>query len=321
MNRSIAKTGLLTGAFMLAAVAIQAQTKYEAAATYKNAAELFSTNYIAAIDSFEKCIKICEIVGAEADEVKSGAVKVLPGLYQKKMISLTNDKKFPEALLASKKTMEVAEKYQDAAVAENVKTAQVNLYTGLGFNLQKAGDNASAVLNFDSALVINPNFTKAIFGKALSYMRTGESPKVIENIDLAMVKAGSDSVTFKQYQKTARDYFKGAGLKSKQAKKATEALDNFNTSLKYGEDKDVYYNIANINNSQKKYDIAILNAQKGLALETGADDAKAKYLYELAAAQAGKGMVSEACGNYKSAMINKQFEAACKAQLTNLKCK
>ena len=118
-----------------------------------------------------------------------------------------------------------------------------------------------------------------------------------------------------------RDYFKGAGIKTKQAKKFAEALDLFNSSLKYGEDKDVYYNIANIYNSQKKFDLAITNAQKGLDLETGAADAKAKYFYELAAAQAGKGLTNDACGNYKSAMLNKQFEAACKAQITNLKCK
>lgn len=317
------RTTILTGVLVFAATAIQAQTQYEAAATYKSAAALYSTDYVAAIDSFEKCIKICEAVGADANEVKGAAIKVLPGLYQKKMVSFTNDKKYPEAILASKTTLEVATKYNDTTVIETVKKAQPNLYSSLGFNLQKANDNAGAVQAFDSAISINPNFTKAIFGKALSYVRLGNNPKVVENLDLALTKtqADNDSTFTKQIQKLGRDYFKAAGQKSKQAKKFAEALDNFNTSLKYGEDKDVYYNIANVYNAQKKFDLAITNAQKGLDLETGDANAKAKYLYELAAAQAGKGLTNDACGNYKSAMINKQFEAACKAQITNLKCK
>jgi tetratricopeptide (TPR) repeat protein len=322
MTKTI-RTTILTGVLVLAATAIQAQTQYEAAATYKNAAELYNTDYVAAIDSFEKCIKMCEVVGAAADEVKGAAIKVLPVLYQKKMISYTNDKKYPEAILASKKTFEVATQYNDTTVLQTVKNAQPNLYASLGFNLQKANDNAGAIQAFDSAISINPNFSKAIFGKALSYIRLNNNAKVVENIDLAITKtqADNDSVFTQQIQKLGRDYFKSAGLKSKQAKKFADALDNFNTSLKYGEDKDVYYNIANINNAQKKYDLAITNAQKGLDLEPGDANAKAKYIYELAVAQAGKGLKNDACGNYKSAMINKQFEAACKAQMTNLKCK
>jgi len=93
-----------------------------------------------------------------------------------------------------------------------------------------------------------------------------------------------------------------------------------NKAAKYGDDKDLFYYFADVYNKQKNYDKGIESAQKGLALETGADDAKAKFYFQLALAQAGKGQTAEACASFKSAMFG-PFAEPSKVQSTNLKCK
>ncbi|MDX9812628.1 MAG: hypothetical protein RBU28_09575, partial [Bacteroidales bacterium] len=70
---------------------------------------------------------------------------------------------------------------------------------------------------------------------------------------------------------------------------------------------------------QKNFNAGIENANKGLALETGDAEAKAKFYYQLAVAQAGKGDTSAACGSFKNALYGPFLEAS-KAQRSNLKC-
>jgi hypothetical protein len=62
-----------------------------------------------------------------------------------------------------------------------------------------------------------------------------------------------------------------------------------------------------------------VNAQKGLDMETGAAEAKAKFYYQLGVAQAGKLENAKACESFKNAMYGAFLEAS-KAQRTNLKC-
>ena len=54
-------------------------------------------------------------------------------------------------------------------------------------------------------------------------------------------------------------------------------------------------------------------------LETGDAEAKAKFYFQLALAQKGKGQTAEACASFKSAMFG-AFAEASKAERTNLKC-
>jgi tetratricopeptide (TPR) repeat protein len=105
-----------------------------------------------------------------------------------------------------------------------------------------------------------------------------------------------------------------------QAKKPTEAISNLEATLKYINNNDVYYYLALIYNQQKKYAEAATNAKKGLDLETGTAEVKAKFYYELASALVGQNKKEEACENFKNANYGK-FVTAVKAQLQNLQCK
>lgn len=311
-------TALVTGL----STALLAQEKNDAIKVFNEGVEFMKASDSRAIESFESCIRICEQIGDSANDIKARAIKVLPDLYfQKAFDLLTIDKKIEESLKASKKTLEVAEKYGDTKTKESTQKIMIQAYSSMATTFVSSKDNVRAIQAFDSVLMINPDHILSIYNKALIYKGLDNAPKFTETIDLYIEKLqpSNDTVKIGQARKIARDYFRIAGGKANQANKLTDAINLLNTASKYGADKNIYYQYASVYNKQKKFALAVENAQKGLALETGAPEDKAKFYFELAQAQFGKGETTSACESYKNAMYG-PFLQASKAQLTNLKC-
>lgn len=314
-------TGLLLF-FAVLHVSMFAQDKNDAIKAFNESVNLMKTNPVSAIESFENCIKVCEQVGDSAKDIKSKAIKVLPDLYyQKASDLLLVDKKINEAISASKKATAVANKYEDTAVVESVKKIMIQAYSAMGSSLA-ATDADKAIMAYDSALAINPHHQASIYNKALIYRKTNNAEKFGQTIDLYIseLKPDQEEPKISQANKIALDFYRSAAGKANAANKTAEALSMLNTSLKYGTDKTVYYYFADIYNKQKKYADAALNAQKGLDLETGDAEAKAKFYFQLGLAQKGKGDTVAACGTFTNALYG-QFAAPAKAERTNLKCK
>jgi tetratricopeptide (TPR) repeat protein len=251
-------------------------------------------------------------------------IQVLPDLYYQKAFNfLTIDKDVNLALKASKQALLVSRKFQDTATEEKVQKLMIQAYSTMGATYFSADENDKALAAFDSVLALNPNHTTAIFNKSLTYKKMNNADKYGETIDIYLekLKADNDTVKMAQIQKSALEYFRGLASKANKADKLPEALKLLGSAKKYGEDKDVYYYYAAVYNKQKKYADAVTSAQKGLELETGAPEAKAKFYYELGVAQAGKGDKTSACDSFKNAMYGPFLEAS-KAQRTNLQiCK
>jgi tetratricopeptide (TPR) repeat protein len=307
-------TGLFTG--------LLAQEKNDAIKVFNEGVELMKANDVRAIETFENCIKICEQIGDSANDIKAKAIKVLPDLYfQKAFDLLTIDKNINESLKASKKTLEIAEKYGDTKTKESTQKIMIQAYSTMASGFVSSKENAKAIQAYDSVLMINPDHIPTIYNKALIYKAMDNGPKFGETIDLYIQKVTStgDTVSVQKASKIARDYFRVAGSKANQANKLTDAVTLLNTASKYGADKNVYYQYASVYNKQKKYTLAVESAQKGLALETGTPEEKAKFYFEIAEAQFKLGKNADACEAYKNAMYGPFVEAA-KAQRTNLKC-
>jgi len=324
MNISVfKKVDTLIALLTFVCVGLFAQQKNDAINAFNQGVVLMKTDAVSAIEPFENCIKICEQIGDSADEVKIKAIQVLPDLYFQKAYNLyTIDKKYQESLNASKIALAVADKYSNQKTKEKTQKLMIQDYITLGSNYYTANDNDKAISCFDSVLLINPDHLKAIYNKALTYKKMNNTAKFTETIDMYIgrVKGIADTTLLPQANKLALDYFRNSGIKANTANKLADALTLLNSSFKYGTDKDVLYQLANIYNKQKKFAEAADNAQKGLDLETGAPEAKAKFYYELAVAQAGKGETENACESFKNSMFG-PFVDASKAQRTNLKCK
>jgi tetratricopeptide (TPR) repeat protein len=283
---------------------------------------MMKTDPVSAIEAFEKCIAVCEQVGDSANDIKAKAIKVLPDLYyQKASDLLLVDKKVNESISASKKAISVAKKYEDTAVVANVKKIMIQAYSAMGSSLAGT-EPEKAIMAYDSALAINSHHQASLYNKALIYRKTNSAEKFGQTIDLYIseLKPDQDEAKISQANKLALDFYRSAAGKANAANKTAEALSLLNTSLKYGTDKTVYYYFADIYNKQKKFADAAVNAQKGLDLETGDAEAKAKYYFQLGLAQKGKNDTAAACESFTNALYG-QFAAGAKAEKTNLKCK
>lgn len=308
--------------FALMGTLLFAQDKNDAIKVFNEGVELMKVNDPRAIESFENCIRVCEQIGDSANDIKAKAIQVLPDLYfQKAFELLTVDKKIEESLQASKKALAVANQYNDAKTRENTEKIMIQAYSTMASNYVTSKDNAKAIQAFDSVLAINPDHIPSIYNKALIYRTMANNADFEKTIDLYLekMKPTGDSAKIEQANKIARDYFRIAGGKANQGNKLTEAIALLNTASKYGTDKNVYYQFASVYNKQKKFALAAENAQKGLELETGKPEDKAKFYFELAEAQNYLGKKTEACSSYQNAMFGPFLEPA-KAQRTNLKC-
>ncbi|HJZ40420.1 MAG TPA: hypothetical protein VJ203_08655 [Bacteroidales bacterium] len=319
---SIKKITGLVVIFAGLSMGLMAQEKNNAINAFNESVELMKSGEGDVIQSFENCIKICEQVGDSAEDIRLKAIQVLPGLYyQEAYALLTSDKNIEASLNASKKTMEVAEKYGNSRIKDNTHKIMIQAYSSMASTYFAAKDYDKALLAFDSVLMINPEHLTSIYNKALIYRGQNNNQKFSETIDLYIedLNALGDTTKVKQANDLALDYFRIAGAKAHQANNLGEALELLNTSAKYGNDKNVFYHFAGIYNKQKKYTQAAENAQKGLELEKGSAEEKAKFYFELGQAHAGKGETANACEVLKNSMYG-PFLQPSKALRTNLKC-
>lgn len=301
---------------------INGQERNDVIKVYNEGAKAMQTDPKTAIAAFENVIVLSDQVGETAADLKQKAIQVLPGLYVKVASNTLNEKKpAPEIIKTAKKATAAAEKYGSTTNKENATKILVQGYYNLGTEFFTKKDYNNALLAFDTLLLINPDYSAAIYNKALIFRSQNNTEAFEENIELFIgkMKSGNDSVRVKQASSLAIEYFRAAGSQANQAGNLDEALVLLNKASKYGDDKNLFYFFADVYNKQKNFDSGAEYARKGLALETGDAEAKAKFYFQLALAQAGKGQTADACSSFKNAMYG-SFANASKAQRTNLKC-
>jgi tetratricopeptide (TPR) repeat protein len=314
----------MAGILIFTSSVLQAQTKKDAADIY-NQGVAASKNSLtdSAIYYFEKSIEISDKVGDDAKDIKEQARKILPSLYFNKVAQYVKEKQFPECIAASKIAVANAEKYGNDTIKKESLKIMYQVYFSIGNNYFKNNELGNAILSYDSALSINPNYTKAIVNKAMVYIKMENNDKFTETIDLAIsqYKAQNDTNQVSALNKKAREYFRKPSSKAIQAKKFDEALTFLNMAVKYGYDKEIYLLFADVYNEEKKYSEALINAKKGLDLETGDEKAKAKFYYRIGVSQLGTGNKDDACNAFKNALSGTpDIVQAAKGQMANNKC-
>ncbi|MGB8357643.1 MAG: tetratricopeptide repeat protein [Bacteroidales bacterium] len=322
----IKEIGIIAGLLVVSAVIgtnLGAQVgRNDVITAYNEGAKAMQTDTRVAIDAFEKVITLSDQVGEEAADLRQKAVQVLPGLYCKVAAVALNEKKpAAEIIKASKTAVIASEKYGSVPNQEKARKILSQGYNAMGADFFSKNDYENAIRAFDSLLVVNPDYLNAYYNKALIYIKQDNADAFEGTMDLYLekLKSTNDTVKIQKASQTALEYFRSSGSKANQANKLDDALVLLNKAAKYGNDKDLFYYFADVYNKQKKFNSGAEYAQKGLDLETGAAEAKAKFYYQLAVAQAGNGLTAEACASFKNAMYGPFIEAS-KAQRTNLKC-
>jgi len=301
---------------------LNAQERNDVIKVYNEGAKAMQTDIPAAIKAFEDVVVLSDKVGESVNDLKQKAIQVLPGLYLRAANNTIKESKpMPEIIRAAKKAVAVAEKYGTATSKENASKIMVQAYNTMASNYFTQKNYENALLAFDSLLVISPGNLNAIYNKALIYRSQNNAGAFEETIDLYLGKleSGKDDEKVKQASVLALEYFRAAGSQANQANNLDEALVLLNKAAKYGDDKDLFYYFADVYNKQKNFNSGAEYAQKGLTLEAGAAEAKAKFYFQLGLAQAGKGQTADACASFKNAMYG-PFAEPSKAERTNLKC-
>ncbi len=321
-KKVISKIAAIVFVSAISGIALFAQDRNDVIKVYNEGAKAMQTDLNVAIESFENVVKLSEQVGETVDDLKGNAMKVLPGLYIKAASAAISDKKpAPEYMQAAKDAVAAAEKYNNPAQLANATKILVQAYNTMGAGYFAQNDFENALVTFDSLLAINPDYSTAIYNKSLIYLRQEDAGSFEETIDLFIekMKSQNDEAKAEQASAMALQYFRSAGSKSIQAENLDEALELLNKGAKYGDDKDLFYYLADVYNKQKNFSQGAECSQKGLDLETGDAEAKAKFYFQLGLAQAGKGQTADSCSSFKNAMFGAFAEAA-KAERTNMKC-
>lgn len=315
----------ITGILIVSAIIsanLNAQDRNDVIKYYNEGAKTMQTDIPAAIKAFEEVVTLSDKVGETAADLRQKAVQVLPGLYVKAANNTIKDKKpATETIKSAKVAVAASEKYGSATNKENAGKILVQGYYNLGNEFFTKKDYDNALKAFDSLLVINPDYTAAIYNKALIYRSQNNAASFEETIDsyLGKLDTVKDAEKTKQASVVALEFFRAAGSQANQAEKLDDALVSLNKAAKYGDDKDLFYYFADVYNKKKDFGKAGEYAQKGLTLETGAAEAKAKFYFQLGLSQAGRGQTAEACASFKNAMYG-AFANPAKAERTNLKC-
>jgi len=321
--RNLIKTVCLLVVLVISTSTIYAQGRNDVIKAYNEGANLVQTDPQAAINAFENVVSLSKQVGDSAADLSQKAIKVLPGLYYNVASgAFTAKRPTTEIISAAKKAIAAAVKYDNPTTKQNADMLLIKTYNNMAGEYFSKEDYKNALATFDSILLINPDYASAIYNKALIYIKQANSDDLENTIDLYIgkMKPGTDDAKIKQASTLALKYFYTSGSKSAQADKLDEALGFLNKAAKYGDDKDLFYYFADVYNKQKSFDKGLEYAQKGLALETGAEEPKAKFYFQIALAQEGKGQTAEACESFKNANYG-VFAAPSKVKRANLKCK
>ena len=321
--KDLIKTGCLLAVLVMSTAVISAQTKNDVIKAYNEGASAAQTDALAAIKAFENVVVLSKQVGDSAADLRQKAVKFLPSLYYNVASdALTAKKPAAEVIKDAKNAIAAAEKYENPATKQNATNLLLKGYNILASDYFTKNDYANALASFDSVLAINPDYASTIYNKALIYMKQANSDAFEKTVDLYLtkMKPGADDAKIKQASTMALGYFRAAGSKADVANKLDDALAALTKAAKYGDDKDLFYYFAEVYNKQKNFDKGLEYGKKGLDLETGTPEAKAKFYFQMALAQEGKGQTAEACETFKNSSFG-IFAEPSKVKRNNLKCK
>ena len=302
---------------------LSAQTKEDAGNAFNAALELSKTNMAGAVVKMEEVVTMCNALGADGDTIKMSATTVIPVWQYNVGNNFLKVKDYNKATVAFEKSDEYAAKYDDENIKLKSEDILVKLYASKGNTLLKADKADEAIAVLDKSLKIDPANSKALYAKGLAYKKKGDTEKLLENMELSLASAtkDNDTVIADAARSTIALTYYQDGKTLFQKKSYEEAIEKFNSALKYDDtNKELFYLLAVSNNNIKKYDEAIAAGNSGLPLEDQSNVKMARFYYEIAKAYEGKQDTSNACDSYKKSAFGTFAQSANYQMKTVLKC-
>lgn len=301
-----------------------AQTREDAAKFYNDGVSAYNAkNFAVAITAFNKAIETADKVGEEANEVKDGAIKLIPSCHLQNALALYNGKKLAESIDEFNEAIEVGGKYNDQNVVNAAKKAVPQLYRIMGNQQFSTANYEKARTYYRMGLKITPEETQNLLGIGLSFAKQNNADSALVYFDrvIELGTKNNKAADVSNAKAQARDIFIEKASAAEKAKKYEDAIAEYNNVLKYDADNNaIYYQIAFCNYFLSKWDEAIESSNKALSLITKADD-KGKVYLLLGNVYLKKNDNANACANYKLASASPRVKAQALSAIKGLKCK
>ncbi len=311
---------LLTVLFFSFSIITFSQTINEAGNTLNDGINFNKGGDISsAIQSYNECVDICNLLGVEGDELKAQAQKQLVSLHYKEGISFYISKKYEEAINKFKISAKLAKETGDTKAVKKANNIIPKVYCSEGMTLLKGKKYADANLSFNKSIKLSPSYTKAFYGNVL----VSKYQKHDDNIITAakkIIDLGKDGDKYVNKSKSViKKYFLASGTESLKKMDYINAFKDLSLSTNYGVvEADTYYYIALSNIGLKKWDDAIVSSNKAIELEK---EDKSDFYFVLGKAYEGKADNTAACTAYKNVTSGPNVKAAKYQIEIVIKCK
>ncbi len=290
----------------LAAVSLNAQPTITDVINAFNAGaeEVNAGNFEAAITMFEETIALADGLGAEGDELKGNASAQIPALHYRMAMDTYKEKDVEGAISRFEMTVEACDAYGNDDIKEKSLKYIPQLYYALGNSQVKSEEYDAALASFDKAIEYQPDYARAVYGKALVYKRQDDDANMVAMMEKAIEvgTASGDDQTTAAAKKTLKDHCLNAGKIAFKEENYEEAIKQFEASYAYdSEDPDPYYITCVIYGKQGEFEKAVEYGLKA-AMYEDADD-QAKIWYEVGNAYMNLVEYDKACDAYSKALV------------------
>lgn len=301
--------------------AVYGQDMATATELYNSGAKaLGESNYVAAIESFSKALKMLEALseedrGDEGNTLIAEAKSVLPQIYLRYGKELASAGNIDQSLEQLTLAAESAKKFNVEGVAEEVADLKLQLLMANASNLLNEGKLAEAIAGFNKVIAMDPKNQDA-------YLRIGLAQSKLEDEDAALAafeKASELGETANAPRQISVIYLKRSAAAVK-TRKWNEVYENAKKANDYSVTSNGHKLIGLAGVQLKKYDEAIEALDSYLTMEPNARD-KNSIMYNLAASYEAKGNNAKACGYYKQLVNDPTYKQMAEYKVnTQLKC-
>jgi tetratricopeptide (TPR) repeat protein len=314
----ILRTGLKTLTIMaVLAISVNAfgqSQMSDLADTFNQGVQMMKINPDAAIISFEKTIELADQLGTdEAMELKMQAVSQIPKMYWESAKKLAGKKDYEGAIKKLDSCIETGKTAKDTKLVRRAESTKLSIINVQGNTALSNGEYDAAIGYFDSALEIDPQYSKALLGKTLVYDKIGDLDKMEEagKKGIEVATAARDNKTAGTIQQKLRSTFFNSAQVKLQEEDFAGAERCLSRSIEYGNNNAVvHYQLGLSYEGQQKWNEAIDEFTKSAELDMGTSEEKAKVFFKLGGAYEAVGNGAKACESYKKALYGEFAEAA-----------
>lgn len=295
------------------ALTMSAQDIAQATENYNNGAmELNMGNKESALGYFQTALTMAEALGDEGLDIVTNCKNTIPMIMESIAKDLIKADNFDGAIDQLKKTIEVAEQYGNAEVADESKTLIPQVLMSKANDMLNAKDFAGATAVYQEVLAGDPANGMAALRLGMALASQGKTAEA----EAAYIQAGENGQEAQAKKQLSNMFVKKAAAFLK-AKKYQEAVDAALKSNEYLENATAMKVAGTAASQLKKNADAVTYLEKYLELSPNAKDAN-QMNYTIAALAQTMGNKEKAKTYYQKIVNDPKFGETAKQMLQSL---